>query len=228
MMTKHGKRTHEALGHQHDDAVTRTTGIKARQEPWFCTPCANNKGTQSKASKPLRTPTSNVWYADLKVITDREDGLASYKYILGIIEAETSWCDLYIMVHKSSAKTCLQEFTNSRKEPFVLRPDAEHVFLDHTLREWLTNKGVLVQHSAPDAHFQIGKIERYWQTLGRMADTMLHSQSPRLWPFAYKHAAFILNRTVRADGLSPIESERGFVPQVQARPISLLKLPIFG
>ncbi|MBW0533606.1 hypothetical protein O181_073321 [Austropuccinia psidii MF-1] len=81
-------------------------------------------------------------------------------------------------------------------------------FKNFILSSFLNEHGIIHETSIPYEHHQNGKVERTNRSILEMARTMLiESCLPKgLWPYAFRHAAWIFNRTLHSDDmLTPYE-----------------------
>ncbi|MBW0538074.1 hypothetical protein O181_077789 [Austropuccinia psidii MF-1] len=105
-----------------------------------------------------------------------------------------------------------------------LRTDNGSEFKNIVLSTFLNDHGIIHETSIPYEHHQNGKVERTNRSISEMARTMLiESCLPKgLWPYAFRHATWIFNRTLHSDDmLTPYELI------AKKRP-SLLPLHVFG
>lgn len=77
-----------------------------------------------------------------------------------------------------------------------VRVDNDSVLLGRPFRAICEAQGIVIERSAPYAHWQLGRIERQWGTLGDMARSMLYAAglSDAYWGLAMKCAVYIRNR----------------------------------
>ncbi|MBW0575580.1 hypothetical protein O181_115295 [Austropuccinia psidii MF-1] len=97
-------------------------------------------------------------------------------------------------------------------------------FCNHFLSNFLKEEGITHELSVPYKHHQNGKIERTNRTISEMVRTPLLAENlpNNLWPYEFKHAVWIFNRTLHSNSkLNPYEI-------VGKRKPSLLALRVFG
>ncbi|MBW0542359.1 hypothetical protein O181_082074 [Austropuccinia psidii MF-1] len=105
-----------------------------------------------------------------------------------------------------------------------LRTDNGAEYKNNFLTAFLHERGIIHETSIPYEHHQNGKIERTNRSILEIARTILiASQLPReLWPYAFRHAVWIFNRVLHADGVAtPYEI-------IAKRKPSLAPLRVFG
>ncbi|MBW0493093.1 hypothetical protein O181_032808 [Austropuccinia psidii MF-1] len=128
------------------------------------------------------------------------------KYILMIQDVFSRVVVSIPILDKSEAKSKLQhwitQFINVTDNTVkVIRTDNGSEFKNNTFGEFLKTKGIVHEFAMPYKHHQNGRIERTNRTISEMARTMLiASNLPTfLWPWAFRHATWIYNRSLHCD-----------------------------
>ncbi|MBW0537165.1 hypothetical protein O181_076880 [Austropuccinia psidii MF-1] len=106
----------------------------------------------------------------------------------------------------------------------AIRMDNGSEFKNNILSSFLLAQGITHETSIPYKHHQNGRVERTNRSIIEIAQTSLLSAGipKRLWPFAFKHAAFIFNRVIHANSTkTPYEIVRSLKP-------TLVLLRVFG
>ncbi|MBW0538660.1 hypothetical protein O181_078375 [Austropuccinia psidii MF-1] len=110
------------------------------------------------------------------------------------------------ILDKSEAKSKLQnwmvQFMNVTNNTIkILRSDNGAEFKNNTLEQFLIRKGIVHEFAMPFEHHQNGKIERTNRTILEIARTILTASklTITLWPWAFRHAAWIFNWTLHTD-----------------------------
>ncbi|MBW0538379.1 hypothetical protein O181_078094 [Austropuccinia psidii MF-1] len=106
----------------------------------------------------------------------------------------------------------------------VIRMDNGAEFVNNFFDDFLKQHGIVHEKSMPYEHHQNGKIERTNRAILEIAQTSLLATNLEagLWPFAFKHAAWIYNWTLHGDSKqTPYEI-------VSKKKPSLLPLRTFG
>jgi hypothetical protein len=77
----------------------------------------------------------------------------------------------------------------------IMKSDNDSVLKDKKVVEWLHENGIANEYSATYTAWQVRKVERMWRTLGESARAMILTAGAeeRLWPFAWRTAAYTLN-----------------------------------
>ena len=77
----------------------------------------------------------------------------------------------------------------------IMKSDNDSVLKDKKVVEWLHENGIANEYSATYTAWQVRKVERMWRTLGESAHAMILTAGAeeRLWPFAWRTAAYTLN-----------------------------------
>ncbi|MBW0529660.1 hypothetical protein O181_069375 [Austropuccinia psidii MF-1] len=97
-------------------------------------------------------------------------------------------------------------------------------FCNHFFNYYLKEKGIIHELSVPYEHHQKGKIERTNHTISEIAKASLIAANlpTSLCAYAFRHAAWIFNRTLQSDSkITPYEI-------VGSRKPSLFQLKVFG
>ncbi|MBW0562844.1 hypothetical protein O181_102559 [Austropuccinia psidii MF-1] len=147
-----------------------------------------------------------------------------------IIQDSFSRLTAFIPLHDKTGarhhlKTWMLQFMNTMKITIkALRTDNGAEFKNNAMDEFLKEKGIVHEYSMPYEHHQNGKVERTNRTLSEIARTSLIAAGlpVTIWPWAFKHAVWIFNRTLHSDERkTPYEIISGTKP-------SLALLCVFG
>ncbi|MBW0536681.1 hypothetical protein O181_076396 [Austropuccinia psidii MF-1] len=200
---------HQRMGHISIRNLNRmmkfnaVIGIKpfTLQKIGVCHPCSIAKSKHTPIKNPSRQmikKAGDVIVADL--MGPLPLSMNNMKYILMIQDAFSRVVVAIPLMDKSEAKTKLQhwilQFTNVTDNQIkVVRTDNGSKFKNNILDEFLKNKGIIHEFAMPYEHHQNGKIERTNRTISEIARTMLISSNlpAMLWPWAFRHAAWIFN-----------------------------------
>ncbi|PPQ82886.1 hypothetical protein CVT26_007527 [Gymnopilus dilepis] len=215
---------HRRLGHPGQD-VTRATltkdsvdGVKwtGSFERSHCIPCIIGK-------KPQASFTSNKNRADkicdlihidtcgpFPVLTPHKE-----RYYLAMLDDCSNSGNVALLVQKNGAfaawKSTRAKWENiSGNRVIAVRLDGAKELVEGDLGDHFTETGIIVQQTAPYAHQQNGKIERYIRTLSDTAQTLLADAGlpPSFWGYATQTAQYLRNRlptkTLKG-GITPYE-----------------------
>ncbi|MBW0489543.1 hypothetical protein O181_029258 [Austropuccinia psidii MF-1] len=195
-----------------------------------CHPCSVAKSEHhpvENASRNLVKKPGDIIVVDL--IGPLPVSLNQMKYVLMIQDVFSRVVVAIPLLDKSEAKLKLQnwmiQFMNVTKNSIkILQSDNGAEFKNHTIDQFLLSKGIVHEFAMPYEHHQNGRIERTNRTVSEMARTMLIASNlpSYLWPWAFRHAAWIYNRTLHAD------SEKTPFESLGNRRPSLEMLRIFG
>ncbi|MBW0528000.1 hypothetical protein O181_067715 [Austropuccinia psidii MF-1] len=196
----------------------------------LCHPCSISKAEHRPLHSPSRqiiTAPGDAIVADLMGPLPPSFDLK--KYVLVIQDHFSRLAAVIPLGDKAEAKHQLRlwmiKFMNVTGIRIKrLRTDNGSEFKNVFLTTFLNEHGIIHETSIPYEHHQNGKIERTNRSILEMARTMLTASSlPRqLWPYAFRHAAWIFNRTLHSnEKLTPYEII------AKKRP-SLLPLCVFG
>ena len=106
----------------------------------------------------------------------------------------------------------------------TLRSDGGGEFKAQGFRDILLNRGIRHEFGSPYTPRHQGHIEVTWRTIMANARAfMFDSNLPMyLWPYAVKHAVYIMNRTLnKRTNCTPLQMATGRIP-------NLAKIPLFG
>ncbi|MBW0553543.1 hypothetical protein O181_093258 [Austropuccinia psidii MF-1] len=196
----------------------------------ICHPCSISKDEHCPFKSPsqghINAP-GDLVAADL--IGPLPESIDNKKYALMIQDSFSRMTAVIPLNDKMEAKQQIQfwilRFNNATDFKIKsIRTDNGMEFCNHFLRNFLKEEGITHELSILYKHHQNGKIERTNRTISEMARTsLLAANLPHnLWPYAFKHAVWIFNRTLHADiKLTPYET-------VGKRKPSLLDLRVFG
>ncbi|MBW0490169.1 hypothetical protein O181_029884 [Austropuccinia psidii MF-1] len=172
-----------------------------------CHPCSVAKSQHrpvKNASRNLVEKAGDVIVVDL--IGPLPVSLNNMKYVLMIQDVFSRVVVAIPILDKSEAKSKLMhwmiQFSNVTKNSIkILRSDNGAEFKNNVIDQFLLSKGVIHELAMPYEHHQNGQVERTNRTISEMARTMLHASNLPfyLWPWAFRHAAWIYNRTLHAD-----------------------------
>ncbi|MBW0541448.1 hypothetical protein O181_081163 [Austropuccinia psidii MF-1] len=196
----------------------------------ICHPCSVAKSQHRPfqgISRQMVQGPGDVIIADL--MGPLPPSLDRKKYVLTIQDCFSRLTVAIPLLDKTEAKVELQQwilqFMNTTGYKVkIVRTDNGSEFKNMIFNDFLKQQGILHEYSMPYEHHQNGKIERTNQTISEMARTSLNGANLpiTLWPWAYRHAVWIFNRTLHADSTkTPYEI-------VAKRKPSLDMLKVFG
>lgn len=150
-------------------------------------------------------------------------GINGAKYFLLFKDEATTFRVVYFIVHKSEVDEKLVDLLmliENMADIKVkrIRYDNGTEFVNASVKEILSKKGIMVEQIASYTPEQNGRIERENRTVVESARTMLISSGlgKWLWPEAVQTAVHILNRTTnsRSSEMTPFEQWFGRKPQL--------------
>ncbi|MBW0500251.1 hypothetical protein O181_039966 [Austropuccinia psidii MF-1] len=229
---------HQRLGHTSIRNIKRLMKFNAvdgfppvsLQNINLCHHCSISKSEHRPFHSPsclIVTQPGDVIVADL--MGPLPTSFDSKKYLLVIQDHFSRLVTVIPIADKAEAKHKLHlwmtKFVNCTSFKIKrLRTDNGAEFHNIFLSNFLNECGVIHETSIPYEHHQNGKIERTNRSTSEIARTMLiASRLPReLWPYAFRHAAWIFNQTLHADDVNtPYEI-------IAKKKPSLLPLRVFG
>ena len=146
------------------------------------------------------------------------------RYFYTILDDFSNWGFTYLLCLKSDVFT---HFSNT--EAFLLRSYGTHVITVRTdgalelckgeLGDHFVNQGIVVQQTAPYAHQQAGKIERYVRTIEEGGQTLLADSGLPMsfWGWAVLTSQYLRNRlptSTLASDFTPFEVLTGKKPDL--------------
>ena len=168
--------------------------VKAHKQSKTKMPCQ-----EGHATHPLERVLWDI-YGPLPV------GIGGVRFILGAVDEYTDHKMVAPMKAKSDVLPLIKAYNaqmgryNTRGHGVngmvIMKSDQDSVFKDKRVVEWLQEKGIATEYSATYTAWQVRKVERMWRTLGESARAMILTAGAeeRLWPFAWRAAAYTLNR----------------------------------
>ncbi|MBW0536607.1 hypothetical protein O181_076322 [Austropuccinia psidii MF-1] len=196
----------------------------------ICHDCSISKSIHLPVSTPsrnhIRGP-GDLVVADL--IGPLPTSYDNMKYVLIVQDFSSRLTAAIPLRDKAEAKIqfvdWMKRFTTATSFKIkCIRTDNGSEFKNSTISAFTAQHGITHELSIPYEHHQNGRVERTNRTLIDIARTSLISAGipVRLWPYSFKHAAFIFNRVLHADSdKTPYEIVSGLKPT-----LSLLK--VFG
>ncbi|MBW0559712.1 hypothetical protein O181_099427 [Austropuccinia psidii MF-1] len=206
---------HQRLGHLSVRNIRRLLKFNAVEglhdtklsDVGICHPCSVAKSEHRPVKSPSRKNISapgDMILADL--IGPLPLSIDKKRYAL-IIQDSFSRLTAFIPLHDKTGarhhlKTWMLQFMNTMKITIkALRTDNGAEFKNNAMDEFLKEKGIVHEYSMPYEHHQNGKVERTNRTLSEIARTSLIAAGlpVTIWPWAFKHAVWIFNRTLHSD-----------------------------
>jgi hypothetical protein len=175
------------------------------------------KESKRKTEKPGELTVTDVWGPS------RIESLAKSKYYISFTDHNTRRVTVLFLKKKDEAYDCVTGYLTrvERKYeylPKAIRFDNGKEYINQRLENWLKEKGIETQPTAPYSPSQNGIAERFNRTLLELARAMLFARGlPKfLWAEAVSHAAYLRNHapTRALDGMTPEEAWTGQKPDV--------------
>jgi hypothetical protein len=88
--------------------------------------------------------------------------------------------------------------TESKEVPIkIFQCDYDSIFIAADMKEWLVDKSIKAQLSAPYSHFQNGQVERDIQSVMNKARVLMFSRNvpSQYWEYAIIYACYLINRS---------------------------------
>ncbi|VDC05138.1 unnamed protein product [Peniophora sp. CBMAI 1063] len=235
---------HRRMGHPSDDVLRRmrdgTDGfpldLKIPSEHPPCHGCAMGK-TPQRSFPPLEERASALFetiHSDLKEFPT--ESYSKYKYVIVFIDDYSSYAWIARLRKKSDSLQALREFlamveTQFNSKVRSWRSDQGGELIGNLnkspteFRKLLESKGIRVRGSAPNAHGQNGRAERFIRTMMEKSEALRHGACipQSWWEFSIKHAVYLYNRSPvrRLEWQTPYSVLKGKPPRID-------KLRVFG
>jgi len=174
------------------------------KKPSHCVTCSKGKLTRAPIPKTGSRTERQVWeliHSDLcgpMPITS----LQGNKYMALYIDDRSNWTHVACIRSKSDQVGVLQGLISKLERQFgaatkTLRTDGGGEYDNKEMKQFLQERGIRWEHSAPRTPQQNGKSERMNRTIIEMARCLLiDSGLPKAyWEYAVKKAAYLRNRT---------------------------------
>ncbi len=173
----------------------------------FCEHCIMGKGTRlpappsdKRATKPGGTIHLDLWGKS------SVQGLGGANYFMTVYDDYSRKVEVYLL-HNKEGPTVLNAFktyvalieNQLDMNVKILRSDNGSEFTNHAFQDYIKGKGIEHVFTPPDAHEQMGRIERQHLTLLNLARANLSASglSKPFWSLAVEFAAYTMNRTPR-------------------------------
>lgn len=228
---------HERLGHVDKRAIRELVkkglvhGVTmTNTNDFVCEMCRLGKAHRMpfKAREKVSTKPGEIIHTDVcgPMSVETPGGA---KYFLTFKDDATGYRHVYFLRHKAEVAEKFRVFEKSIANKFgrtmkILRSDNGREFCNKEMDNYLSQKGIKKENTAPYTPQQNGKAERDNRTIVESARTMIHAKSLplSLWAEAVNTAIYVSNRTVSSGGdATPYEMWVGKKPM-------LSHLRIFG
>ncbi|KAE8184050.1 hypothetical protein CF336_g7945 [Tilletia laevis] len=238
-------RWHQRFGHMSFTAIARLIGLGAEglknlnksaalrlvDREDRCDACAvsNLKEASLKASSSRASSRGDLAHCDL---SGPYTGNVEYAYALSTLDDHSRKGWVFPIVDKSSATVTkvlqrwarqVQTYTGSKIK--TLHTDNGTEFDNVAMDSWAGDEGVGWRWTVPGSSEQNGRVERFQGIIQERGRAMLTASRLPLgfWPFAWRYAAYIVNRT-------PHRSIGYKIPQEvwSQQPVDLSMLRTFG
>ena len=201
-----------------------------------CRGCAMGK-TPQRAFPPVeeraKTPFDTI-HSDLKELPTLS--YSKYKYVVVFVDDYPSYAWIKCLRKKADALPALKEFLAMVETQFDSkvrnwRSDQGGELIGNLnlapteFRKLLESKGIRILGSAPNAHGQNGRAERFIRTMMEKSEALRHQACipQSWWEFSIKHAVYLYNRSPvrRLDWQTPYSLLKSKPPRID-------KLRVFG
>jgi len=182
----------------------------------FCYDCHRGK----MRAFPSGDTTAHEWREFQKVAVDYK-GPIPVKSLRGYrgFYLFSDYCTHHVWVYMVKSKTefidaleSYMKFIESfgwKNRPQILQGDYDSLHTEKKTNQWLKNRGIKLQLSAPFKHAQNGQIERDMQNVLDRTRTMMsiYDAPFRMWEFAVRYAVELINMspTSTAENKTPYE-----------------------
>lgn len=229
---------HERLGHVGLKSLVEMNkkglldlGQVSQETELFCGPCQVGK----QHRRPFQSITARNTQPGELIHTDvggpmQNESIGGSRFYVIFKDDASSFTSIYFIRHKADVFEKFKEYqaliTNKFSRPIkAIRMDNGKEYINHSMKSFLTSRGIQIEATAPYTPQQNGCSERHNRTLVEKARTMLHAKNLtlRLWAEAMNTAVYIYNRTPLShkNGLTPYEIWTG-------KQVNLTHMKTFG
>ena len=218
---------HQIMGHMSFEAILKLPDVTRGMEISHrgvrdCLSCIRGKTKISHNRTPdtrATIPFSFI-HSDIHGPTNVPETQNGYRYIANFVDDATNYIAIYIMEKKSDLPTAFEQFLADHA-PYGtvtrLRSDCGAEYTSSHFKSIIRKNKIRHELSSPYSPWQNGSAERAWGTLGSNVRCMMHDTAvpKHLWWLAYKHAAYIYNRSyVTRIQCTPFELAMGYKPDL--------------
>ena len=209
----------EKFGHLHianikklPQAISNMRVTNQKPAP-HCEPCLMGKMKRAPIHT-LAKRSSKVFervYCDLNVTISEPTDI---NYVLGITDDYTGFLAVYFLESKTQTAEFFKKFMADyapygTKDLKIVRADHGSEFLSHYFQQFLVDKCIKFEASAPYNPHQNARIERAWGTIFNMGRSILiDSKVPReYWTYTVSYACYLINRSFSESlQMTPVEA----------------------
>lgn len=234
---------HKKLGHPSYNILAKTAKItsgipeeKLKKQDLNCESCLSGKFTRNQSRINKDRATTPLYRICVDTVYITPTSFSGYKYITGFTDDNTSFREIEFSKEKSDifdiVKNKIEYYrTQFGKYPNVIRMDNGREFSPVKLQEYLTEKGIILETSAPYTPEQNGVAERTNRIFIEKTRTVFTDIGlPKtLWEFISKAVVLLINYTAKSTGsLTPYQEFFDFFfPDRDNKP-DLSKIPALG
>lgn len=208
------KMWHERLGHVGTRALCDMVrgglveGVKLKNTAKFvCEPCQLGKSHRQPFPERLgkrSTEPGECVHTDVCGPIPIES-LGGAKYYVTFIDDASGFCYVYFIKQKSDVLEKFKIYEKMVSAKFgrpirTMRSDNGREYKNSRMKEYLAERGIVMENTAPHTPQQNGKAERANRTIFECARTMLNAKNlpKNLWAEAVSTAVYLLNRTTHS------------------------------
>ena len=212
---------HQRWGHayierlMHSQNSNLIEGFNAKIKPiHFCEACAKAKLHRTARGAAQTNNETQTKYTTLsKILCDISGkihirGIQGVYYFIVFIDHATRYKWIHFM-NDVETDTVLNQYKKlhlkikSAREHIgtlnvmkTFKSDCATVFKDEKFRKYVMENGTSIEYATPHEHHQNGIAERAIRSIREMGmSMMIHAKVPKhLWPYAFRHAVYLLNR----------------------------------
>lgn len=208
------KTWHERLGHVGSRALrdmvqnNLVDGVKLKNvDKFFCESCQFGKSHKLpfKETTAKRNSVPGEYVHTDVCGPFQVESLGHTSYYVTFIDEASGFCYVYFLKHKDDVFEKFKQYESMVFNKFgrgikIVRSDNGGEYKNTKMSEYLAQKGILMENTAPHTPQQNGKAERANRTISECARTMLRAKNlpKNLWAEAVNTAVYILNRTTHS------------------------------
>ena len=218
---------HQIMGHMSFEAILKLPGVTrgmeiSHRDVRDCLECIRGKTKISHNRTPDQRATIpfSFVHSDIHGPKNVPETLNGYNYLVNFVDDATNFIAVYAIERKSDLPGAFEQFLADHA-PYGtvtrLRSDCGAEYTSAAFKSIIRKNKIRHELSSPYSPWQNGGAERAWGTLGSNVRCMMQDTAvpTRLWWLAYKHAAFIYNRSyVSRIHCTPYELAMGYKPDL--------------
>jgi len=183
-------------------------GVKIKKaEKFICKPCQYGKSHRLPfKERPDKRNTKPGECVHTDVCGEIEvESLGGADYYVTFIDDALGFCYVYFLKHKDKVLEKFKLYENMIANKFgqkikIVRSDNGRKYKNAKMNEYIEERGIIMENTAPHTPQQNRKAERAYRTIMECARTIMRAKSlpKNLWAETVSTAVYVLNRTTHS------------------------------